>query len=206
MTETTAQIPSGKTPVGLRIENLLEKTGTQLEMLCETLYRVQQIASEPRSVSEGYEHPEELRKKASDSAIRILHQIDNIVEDMPRWGNQQSALEKHYTAMIHASAEAQQAVAFKAQMDSLPHARFNVHLREVGGNWGAYLVQNGAATLIGAGRTPQLALNDFDMNFIEGAEAQEKPRKKTRRAKKGVTSARGTKAAASAPDPQSRQE
>jgi hypothetical protein len=187
MTETAALVPSGKTPVSLRIENLLEKTGAQLGILCDTLNRVQQICSEPRGVAEGYEHPEELRKKAADTSIRILHQIDNIVEDMPRWGNAPSALEKHYTAMIHASAEAQQAVAFKAQMDSLPHARFNVHLHEAEGKWGAYLVQNGGATLLGAGVTPQLALNDFDMNFIEGAEAQKKPRKKTRRAPKKVT-------------------
>lgn len=189
MTETTAQVPSGKTPVGLRIENLIEKTGTQLEMLCETLNRVQQIASEPRSVSEGYEHPEDLRKKAADSAIRILHQIDNIVEDMPRWGSQPSKLEQHYADMIAASAEAQEAVAFKAQMDSLPHARVNVHLHEVSkGRWGAYLVQNGSATLMGAGTSPQLALNDFDLNFIEGEEALKKPKKKARHAKKKLPS------------------
>jgi hypothetical protein len=189
MTETTALVPSGKTPVGIRIENLLEKTGSQLEMLCETLNQVQRIASEPRGVAEGYEHPEELRKKAADSAIRILHQIDNIVEDMPRWGNQASQLEKHYTAMIRASAEAQDAVAFKAQMDSLPHARVNVHLHQSEeGRWGAYLVQNGGATLMGSGSSPQLALNDFDLNFIDGEKVTKKSKKKARQTKKTLPS------------------
>jgi hypothetical protein len=184
MTETTAQIPSSdKTPAKLRIENLLEKTGAQLSMLCETLIRVQQIASEPRSVSEGYEHPEELRKKASDTSIRILHQIDNLVEDMPRWGSAPSALEKHYTEMIEAAAESQQAAAFKAQLDSLPHARCNVHLRQNSdGLWEAYLVQSGAAVRMGVGESPQLALNDFDLNFIEGEKQKAAaPKKKARR-------------------------
>lgn len=171
MTHATHNIPDGdsKTPVTVSIENILERTKAQLSMLQSALSLTADIAVESKSPTEGEEVPKELRDKASDSSIRILHQIDNIVEDMQRWGNVTSQIEKSYVKLIGAAAETQEALAIKAKLDTLPHARHDVHLRESEpGLWEAYLVQHGQAVKMGHGPTAQDALTEFDRLFLVG--------------------------------------
>ena len=168
------------TRVQIEMNNLLERTERQFSMLGRMLGAVSELTKDNKALSEGTEAPAEVKKKAADSTERILHQIDNIVEDMARWGNNASVLEKHYDELIKATVEVQKAAAFEAQVKCLPSSRHQVHLHEYAkGRWGAYLVQSGEARLMGSGTSPQGALADFDQTFIEG----EKTRgKKARRA------------------------
>jgi len=169
MTEATTNLPGDRVPAVLRIENTVEKTRSQLGMLLDALYRVSNVASTPRSLTEGYENTPELIAKASDSSIRILHQIDNLIEDMSRWSSAPSPIEQHYANMVEKSAKLQEAVLLKQQIDTLPHARFNAHLyQNTEGEWGAYLIQGDRALQMGKGQTAQEALNNFDLAFIRG--------------------------------------
>lgn len=159
----------------LHVPNILEKTNSQLGMLCNTLQALSEFAAEPHGLGESSAttFSADVRAKAGDSAVRIMHQIDNVVEDMIRWGTAASQLEASYGKLLSSSIELQKAQAFKTQMESLPSSRLPVHLHEYAeGRWGAYLVQNGTAKLIGAGTSIQDALNDFNMKAIEGEKVE----------------------------------
>lgn len=193
MQSSEVQTPEGSKAV-VQIENLLERTERQLTMLGRMLNTVSELAEDNKSLSEGTERPPELKKKAEDSALRILHQIDNLIEDMPRWGSAPSAMEKHYTDLLKATAEMQRAKAFEAQIKSLPSSRHPLHLHEYSeGRWGAYLVQHGEARLLGSGRSPQEAINAFDRNFIEPEEAEKVENKPRQTKKKPLKSKDGPK-------------
>ena len=153
-------------------------------MLGRMLNTVAELAGDNKSISEGTDMPADVKKKASDSVERLLHQIDNVVEDMPRWSSAASRMEQHYETLLNATAELQKASAFEAQIKCLPSSRHSVHLHESEeGLWGAYLVQNGAATLVGSGSSPQDALHSFDRNFVGG---EKKPRqRKNKRVRSG---------------------
>lgn len=91
----------------MSVPNLVERTHAQLGMLCRTLDQIRELASDSKSPSEGC-WPAALKEKATDSVVRVLHQIDNIVEDMPRWVNAPTVLEKHYSDLLKHTAEHQQ--------------------------------------------------------------------------------------------------
>lgn len=174
------------------IENTLEKTERQVSILCRALNTVAEFACEAKSPTEGTDVPKEMQAKATDTCMRLLHQLDNLVEDMPRWSALPSVLEKNYAALLKASADRQEADTMNARIESMPSSRLPVHLHEYAqGQWGCYLVQNGAAVLIGRGPTIQDAINDFNMIALKGeAEGdqkflEEKPRQpKKKKAKK----------------------
>lgn len=186
MSYAEAQTPDGS-KVAVAIHNALERTERQLSMLGRMLNTVAELASDNKSPTEGREVPLELRKKAEDSAIRLLHQIDNLTEDMQRWQGGPTPLEKQYEGLLEATAELQKASAFEAQIKCLPSARYGAHLHEYAeGRWGAYLVQRGEAKLLGSGSTPQEAVNAFDRAFVKGDSVE----KKARRARKKLVSSK----------------
>lgn len=173
------------------MENTLEKTERQVQMLCRTFSTVAEFTGDTKSPTEGTETPRELQEKATKTCVLLLHQLDNIVEDMARWTAQPSVLEKNYAALLKASAERQEADCMNARIASMPSSRLPVHLHEYAqGQWGAYLLQNGSAVLIGKGPTIQDALNDFNMIALKGEQKllEEKPRQPK---KKKATKANG---------------
>lgn len=170
------KLPEGTRAI-FRMNDILDRTEQQMAMLGRMLETISDLACDNRSVAEGTDMPIEVKKKATDSVERILHQIDNIIEDMPRWGSAQSDIEKHHEKLMKAAAELHQASAFKAQMECLPSSRHPIHLHEYAeGRWGAYLIQHGEARLMGSGSSAQEALHDFDRNFVEGEETLKKAR------------------------------
>ena len=167
----------------VRFDNVLDKTEKHLAMLCRAFGSIAQYSGESKAL-DGMEIPEELKKKATDSCVQLLHQVDNVVNDMARWTLAPSVVEKHYAEALRHAAALTEAQTMQARIATLPSSRLPMHLHQYAeGRWGAYLVQNGAATLIGSGKTIQDAINDFDMNVLEAPEkTSRQPRKK--RAKK----------------------
>lgn len=159
-----------------QIPSLLERTGQQLAILRGVLEDVAALAGEDRIGSDGgVDLPEDLQTKAADSAVRILHQIDNIVEDMVRWDSGKSVVEKQYEELLKAAAEQKQAEAFNEKLNALPSSRLPIHLHQYAeGRWGAYLVQNGAASLVASSNSIQGALDEFNRVALLGDFQQEK--------------------------------
>lgn len=180
--------------VSTTIENTLEKTERQVQILCRALGTVAEYAGDTKSPTDGIDTPKELQEKATDTCVRLLHQLDNLVEDMARWTAAPSVLEKTYAGLLKASAERQEADCMNARISSMPSSRLPVHLHKYAqGQWGAYLVQNGAATLVGKGPTIQDALNDFNLVALKGEQKllekkARQPKKKKAKKANGPTS------------------
>lgn len=183
MQQSAVNLDDGDEPkrVQTTILTPLEKTERQLALLCRTFGSVAQYAGDSKSM-EGMDVPVELQKKATDTCIKALYQIDNLLDDMPRWSIGHSVVEKHYAHLLEHAANLQEAQAMKARLETLPSSRLPVHLHEYSeGRWGAYLVQHGKAVLVGSGPTINDALNDFNLKALEGEKPSRQRKKKAPR-------------------------
>ncbi len=180
---TTASVPipsdsesSRQQQILTAFPTLLEKTEKQMGILLGTVNRLEDLVCENKSISEGSEVPPEVRKKAIETTILALHQIDIVIDDMKRWNADEGALETTYKRYLNTAADFADANLIHKRQDSLPHIRYKAKLYRVEINdWIACYVEGKTEHAIGRGPTVSDALKDFDVHFLKGFEPVKLP-------------------------------
>lgn len=150
----------------------LEKTQIQLSSLLTCVQALKDFTIHHESSGESSLPGSSVTKKvdadllaaANKTTIMLLHQIDNIVEDMSRWNLAEGALERAHVELLQANAKLMQLGAEEVALRQRPSGRINPSLVSHGGQWLALLPDSGDP--LGSGPSPQAALDDFDKNFL----------------------------------------
>lgn len=155
---------------------LLEKTEKQAAILLGIVNRLEDLMGENRSATEGTDIPSDVRKKAADTALTALRQLDNMMDDMQRWNAEGCQLEKVYTKYLSTATDLADSHLIRTRQDTMPHVRYDARVYRVGENdWIACFVQGKNEYALGRGRTAYDALSDFDQHFIKGFETKGLP-------------------------------
>lgn len=167
-----SQVKTDGGTLNASLPDRLEKTDRQLSILMRTFGGLDRVlSSSDRPEFEVY--PDAVVEKASKTAELILSQVDNIIEDMVRWGLESSPLEASYSKCLDKASELADANATLVKMNSLPHVRYGATLHRVGLNeWVAVMGSGETQQVLGKGPTAQAALNSFDMSFLNGVDPE----------------------------------
>lgn len=113
----------------------------------------------------------EARTAVENTLIRCLGRIDKVLDDESRWSmKHQDRIESDRQELVDAQLKLQKAQAALATEMTMPHFRYRPHVcRALDGDWVAFIGDpndlNNA--IVGAGKTPQAAIDDFDKKFGE---------------------------------------
>lgn len=182
-TEAPDPTPSSPARV-IRPPSVLDRTERQVQMLVGVVQALQGHTisfTEPgdtKAIAEGVE------RKAAETTVAALHQLDNILDDQTRWGLERDPYDRAFEDMLDQNRRLVRLQTRELAARLRPSARLGAVLVPDGtGMWTAVLPETGET--LGRGTTPARALQDFDRSFFRLKALSEREKKApTRRRRK----------------------
>lgn len=143
----------------------LERTSVQINQLRSLAEIVAPIAGEAKSPTDGAEFHTELRDKATDTMMQVLHQIDNIVNDQPRWISAGGESETEAKKLLEAERQRAETETVRNHEVVRPFFLLKANLFRTPG--GAFLAINPTESVHAHGATAEEAARNFDQAFYE---------------------------------------
>jgi len=161
--------PSSSPLLKFDVPSATEQTVSQVNCLLRVVEEVGAFTVEDNDPVDGTDNDVEVQKKASDTVVQALHQLDNILNDAGRWTVRRSESEMAHTDYLMASTRFQEVLTREARR---PFRRLQAEVGQLRSNkgWVACLQQAGMHPLMAAGRTPEAAMRAFDRLIEEGFE------------------------------------
>lgn len=143
----------------------LERTSVQIKQLRAMAEIAGPFVAQTRNPVEGADVHPDVYKKAADTVVMILHQIDTLVNDQPRWAASGGESEEAAKKMLE--AEHQRAVAETERNREAVRPFFFLKAKLFRTPGGAFLAINDTESVHAHGATAEEAVRNFDQAFFE---------------------------------------
>lgn len=143
----------------------LERTSVQIQLLLAIAENARAYLAESKNLSDGYEIDPEAKAAASRTAVHAFAQLDNIIDDQPRWGREDTDTEKDARELLQAETERVKANAKLTQRMSQPFIFLQAQLHRT--STGKILATTAEGGVHAFGNTAEEAVTNFNRAFVE---------------------------------------
>ena len=157
-----------RTPVQLLRLNGLERLEQQVKILCGISSTCEQVLAVSEDEDSTLEIDEKVTGCAIETYVAAHMQLRNIIDDSARWGATDPT-DCSTEDLVKGNARIQEKQMEALRQSQMPHRKLNCQLKLFQTGWIAWMGGEfpSSSLLHGIGSSPEEALNNFDINYIQ---------------------------------------